>query len=126
MLDLIKYVVEQFAEDKANIRYEVEETEEAITVTVLFPIRIWARSSANRARSQRRSAPLCAPQRPRIPKSTASRSKNARRNNVRNDRAAEIPRRGFLPPRLHGVNMAARTWVPALHMSVRTWGGENL
>ena len=36
MLDLIKYVVEQFAEDKANIRYEVEETEEAITVTVLL------------------------------------------------------------------------------------------
>ena len=36
MLDLIKYIVEQFAEDKANIRYEVEETEEAITVTVLL------------------------------------------------------------------------------------------
>ena len=36
MLDLIKYVVEQFAEDKANIRYEVEETDEAINVTVLL------------------------------------------------------------------------------------------
>ena len=36
MLDLIKYVVEQFAEDKANIRYEVDETEEAINVTVLL------------------------------------------------------------------------------------------
>ena len=35
MLDLIKYVVEQFAEDKANIEYRTEETDEAITVTVL-------------------------------------------------------------------------------------------
>ncbi len=34
MLDLIKYIVEQFAEDKANIRYDVEETDEAVTVTV--------------------------------------------------------------------------------------------
>ena len=36
MLDLIKYVVEQFDEDKANIKYEVEETDEAINVTVLL------------------------------------------------------------------------------------------
>ena len=36
MSDLIKYAVEQFVEDKANIRYEVEEPEEAITVTVLL------------------------------------------------------------------------------------------
>ncbi|MDE6676687.1 MAG: KH domain-containing protein [Clostridia bacterium] len=36
MLDLIKYVVEQFAEDKANIEYKVEEGEEAINVTVLL------------------------------------------------------------------------------------------
>ncbi len=36
MLDLIKYVVEQFAEDKANIEYKVEETDEAINVTVLL------------------------------------------------------------------------------------------
>lgn len=36
MLDLIKYVVEQFAEDKANIEYRTEETDEAITVTVLL------------------------------------------------------------------------------------------
>lgn len=34
MLELIKYIVEQFAEDKANIDYEVEETDEAVTVTV--------------------------------------------------------------------------------------------
>ena len=34
MLDLIKYIVEQFAEDKAHIRYETEETEDTITVTV--------------------------------------------------------------------------------------------
>ncbi len=34
MLDLIKYVVEQFAEDKEHIEYNVEETEENITVTV--------------------------------------------------------------------------------------------
>ena len=36
MLDLIKYVVEQFAEDKANIEYKVEETDEAVNVTVLL------------------------------------------------------------------------------------------
>ncbi|MDE6059601.1 MAG: KH domain-containing protein [Clostridia bacterium] len=36
MLDLIKYVVEQFAEDKANIEYKVEEGEEAINVIVLL------------------------------------------------------------------------------------------
>lgn len=36
MLDLIKYIVEQFAEDKANIEYRVEETDDAVTVTVLL------------------------------------------------------------------------------------------
>ena len=36
MLDLIKYVVEQFAEDKEHIEYKVEEGEEAINVTVLL------------------------------------------------------------------------------------------
>lgn len=36
MLDLIKYIVEQFAEDKEHIEYKVEETEDAINVTVLL------------------------------------------------------------------------------------------
>ena len=36
MLDLIKYVVEQFAEKKDEIEYKVEETETAIEVTVLL------------------------------------------------------------------------------------------
>lgn len=36
MLDLIKYIVEQFAEDKEHVGYEVEETEEEIKVTVLL------------------------------------------------------------------------------------------
>ena len=36
MLELIKYIVEQFAEDKAAISYDVEETDDAITVTVLL------------------------------------------------------------------------------------------
>ena len=36
MLELIKYIVERFAEDKENLSYEVEETDEAITVTVLL------------------------------------------------------------------------------------------
>ena len=36
MLDLIKYIVEQFAEDKANIEYKTEETDDEITVTVLL------------------------------------------------------------------------------------------
>lgn len=36
MLDLIKYIVEQFAEDKEHVGYEVEETEDAINVTVLL------------------------------------------------------------------------------------------
>ena len=36
MLELIRYVVEQFAEDKAGIRYDVEETDETINITVLL------------------------------------------------------------------------------------------
>ncbi len=36
MLELIKYVVEQFAEEKDHIEYKVEETEDAINVTVLL------------------------------------------------------------------------------------------
>ena len=36
MLDLIKYVVDQFAEEKSQVEYKVEETEEAINVTVLL------------------------------------------------------------------------------------------
>ncbi len=36
MLDLIKYVVEQFAEKKNEIEYKVEEKENAIEVTVLL------------------------------------------------------------------------------------------
>ncbi len=36
MLDLIKYIVETFAEDKASIEYKTEETDDAINVTVLL------------------------------------------------------------------------------------------
>ncbi len=36
MLELIKYIVEQFAVDKANIEYRTEETDEEITVTVFL------------------------------------------------------------------------------------------
>ncbi len=36
MLDLIKYIVNQFAEDKEHVDYVVEETEDAINVTVLL------------------------------------------------------------------------------------------
>ena len=36
MLELVKYIVNRFAEDKENISYEVEETEEAVTITVLL------------------------------------------------------------------------------------------
>ena len=36
MLDLIKYIVEQFAEDKASIEYRTEETDDEITVTVIL------------------------------------------------------------------------------------------
>lgn len=36
MLELIKYIVEQFAEDKAHIEYRTEETDDAINVTVLL------------------------------------------------------------------------------------------
>ena len=34
MLELIKYIVGQFAEDKENVSYDVEETEDTINVTV--------------------------------------------------------------------------------------------
>ncbi len=36
MLDLIKYIVGQFAEDKEHVEYLVEETEEAVNVTVVL------------------------------------------------------------------------------------------
>jgi len=36
MLDLIKYIVEQFADEKEAVEYRVEETEDAIEVTVLL------------------------------------------------------------------------------------------
>ena len=37
MLDLIKYVVNQFAEDKENVEYLVEEQERVIEVTITLP-----------------------------------------------------------------------------------------
>ena len=36
MLELIKYIVDQFAEDKEHVEYLVEETEDAFNVTVLL------------------------------------------------------------------------------------------
>ncbi len=36
MLELIKYIVGQFAEDKEHVEYVVEETEDAVNVTVLL------------------------------------------------------------------------------------------
>ena len=36
MLELIKYIVGQFAEDKEHVDYVVEETEDSINVTVLL------------------------------------------------------------------------------------------
>ena len=36
MLDLIKYIVEQFAEDKENVEYVVNEKDHVIEVTVVL------------------------------------------------------------------------------------------
>lgn len=36
MLDLIKYIVEQFAEDKENVEYNVVEKDHVIEVTVVL------------------------------------------------------------------------------------------
>lgn len=36
MLDLIKYIVEQFAEDKENVEYDVKEKDRVIEVTVVL------------------------------------------------------------------------------------------
>ena len=36
MLDLIKYIVNQFAEDKENVEYDVKEKERVIEVTVIL------------------------------------------------------------------------------------------
>jgi predicted RNA-binding protein YlqC (UPF0109 family) len=36
MLDLIKYIVEQFAEDKENIEYNVVEKDNVIEVTIVL------------------------------------------------------------------------------------------
>ena len=37
MLDLIKYIVNQFAEDKENVEYDVQEKERVTEVTVTLP-----------------------------------------------------------------------------------------
>jgi len=37
MLDLIKYIVEQFAEDKEAVEYDVNEKERVIEVTITLP-----------------------------------------------------------------------------------------
>ena len=37
MLDLIKYIVNQFAEDQENVEYEVTEKERVIEVTITLP-----------------------------------------------------------------------------------------
>ena len=37
MLDLIKYIVEQFAEDKDSVQYDVTEKERVVEVTVTLP-----------------------------------------------------------------------------------------
>ena len=37
MLDLIKYIVNQFAEDKENVEYTVTEKERVIEVTITLP-----------------------------------------------------------------------------------------
>ena len=37
MLDLIKYIVNQFAEDKENVEFLVEEKERVIEVTITLP-----------------------------------------------------------------------------------------
>ena len=36
MLDLIKYIVEQFAEDKENVEYTVKEKDRVIEVTIVL------------------------------------------------------------------------------------------
>ena len=36
MLDLIKYIVEQFAEDKENVEYEVNEKDHVIEVVIVL------------------------------------------------------------------------------------------
>ena len=36
MLDLVKYIVEQFAEDKENVEYVVNEKDRAIEITVIL------------------------------------------------------------------------------------------
>ncbi len=36
MLDLIKYIVGQFAEDKENVEYEVNEKDRVVEVTVIL------------------------------------------------------------------------------------------
>ena len=37
MLDLIKYIVNQFAEDKENVEYTITEKERVIEVTITLP-----------------------------------------------------------------------------------------
>ena len=54
MLELVKYIIAQFAEKPEEIEYKVEENDNSVEITVVFRNRIWARLSADKARSQRR------------------------------------------------------------------------
>ena len=46
MVDLVKYIVEQFAEHKEDIVYDVNERENAVDITVCYNVEIKEKAKA--------------------------------------------------------------------------------
>ena len=79
MLELIKYIVGQFAEDKEHVDYVVEETEDAVNVTVLLSDSDMGKVIGKQGKIAKALRTLVRAATPKGSKSTASRSKNAKR-----------------------------------------------
>ena len=75
MLDLIKYIVNQFAEDKENIDYEVNEKDRVIEVVVTLPSSDMGKVIGKQGKSPRRCARSSVQPLPETARDTSSKSK---------------------------------------------------
>ena len=75
MLDLIKYIVDHFAEDPANVDYNVVEKGNAVDVTILLSESDMGKVIGRQAKLPRRSAPSSIPLPKTRAKDTTSKSR---------------------------------------------------
>ena len=80
MLELVKYIVNRFAEDKENISYEVEETEEAVTITVLLSDSDMGKVIGKQGKIAKALRTLVRAATPRDPKKSTTKKKGPRGN----------------------------------------------